>query len=153
MKQMMVAAASVAMAIALTGCGGSPKGVAEKFVDAIIQRETDKAVRYMNVNNATPKEIKDLKEELDNKGKDINDNKLEAVAFNEVIEVPPEDSGYRLINGAKVTGERAEVMVQFMKGKDKKPEGMRVALIKVDGSWVVEHNGYRDLSGLDTSDR
>lgn len=153
MKQMMVAAASVAMAVALAGCGGSPKGVAEDFVDAIIQREPDKALKCMNVNNATAKDIKELKEEFDKLGKDINDNKLEAEAFDEVINIPPENSGYTIRNGAKITGETATVMVQYKKGKDKKSEGMKVQLQKVDGSWVVEENGYHELQGLDTSDR
>ena len=151
MKQMMVAAASVAMAVALAGCGGSPKGVAEDFVDAVIQRETDKALKYYNTNMATSKEIKDLKEELDNVGKEINDNKLEAEAISEVIEVPAENSAYKIVNGAKVTGEEAAVTVQFKKGKDRKPEGMDVSLIKVDGSWVIK--AYRGRTNLDTSDR
>ena len=146
-----MAAASVAMAIALTGCGGSPKGIAEDFVDAVIQRETDKAVKYMNVNNATSNQIKDIKEKLDKIGKDINDNKLEGEAINEVIYVPAENSSYKIVNGAKVTGERAEVIVQFTKGKDKKAEGFEVKLEKIDGSWAV--TDFSPENGLDTSDR
>ena len=151
MKQMMVAAASVAMAVALAGCGGSPKGVAEDFVDAVIQRETDKALKCMNVNNATANYIKNLKEQLDNIGKNINDNKLEAEAIDEEIHVPAENSGYTIKNGAKITGETAMVTVQYKKGKDKKSEGMDVKLQKVDGSWVVVD--YDTRTNLDTSDR
>ena len=146
-----MAVAGVAMSVVLTGCGGSPKGVAEDFVDAIIQRETDKAVKYCNMNNATANQIKERNEALDNLGKEINDDKLEAEAINEEIEVPAENSGYRIVNGAKITGESAEVLVQFKKGKDKKPDGIEVKLLKVDGSWTVMD--YRTRSGLDTSDR
>ena len=148
MKNVMMAVAGLAMAVVLTGCGGSPKGVAENFVDAIIQRETDKAMKYMDTTEATPKEIKKGKEALDELGKTINDNKLEAEAFYEKIRVPPEDSGYTLVNGAKYTGETATVKVQFKKGKDLKPDGMEVKLVKVDGSWKVKD--FDPLSKLDT---
>ena len=148
MKNMMMAVAGLAMAVVLTGCGGSPKGVAESFVDAIIQRDTDKAVKYMDTTEATPKDIKKGKEALDELGKTINDNKLEAKAFYEKIRVPAEDSGYTLVNGAKYTGETASVKVQFKKGKDWKSEGMEVKLVKVDGSWKVKD--FDPLSKLDT---
>ena len=47
MKKMMMAVAGLAMAVALTGCGGgSPKGVAEKFVLAIIQKDPGKAIEF-----------------------------------------------------------------------------------------------------------
>ena len=137
MKQMMMAVAGLAMAVVMTGCGGSPKSVAEKFVNAVIQRETDKAVKYVDTTKMTAKDIKNLKEALDNAGKDINDNKLGAEAFYEWIGVPPEDSGYELINGAKYTGEKATVRVQFKKDKDKKSEGRKLNLVKVNGSWKV----------------
>ena len=137
MKKMMMAVAGLAMAIVMTGCGGSPKGVAEKFMNAVIQRETDKALKYVDTTTMTVKEIKNLKEALDNLGKDINDNKLEAEAFYEKVDVPGEDSGYTLINGAKYTGENARVSVQFKKEKDKKSEGRKLRLVKVDSSWKV----------------
>ena len=140
MKKMMMAVAGLAMAVVVTGCGGSPKSAAEKFMDAVIQRETDKALKYVDTTTMTAKEIKNLKEALDNAGKDINDNKLESEAFYEWISVPREDSGYTLINGAKYTGEKATVRVQFKKEKDKKPEGRRLELLKVDGSWKVQVN-------------
>lgn len=151
MNKMMMAVAGLAMAVAITGCGGSPKSVAEDFVNAVIQRETDKAMKCYNVNNATSKQIKDMKEELENVGKEINDNKLEAEATYEEIDVPAENDGYKLINGAKITGEAATVRVQFKKGKDKKSEGMEVKLMKIDGTWnVISYSMLRDL---DTSDK
>jgi hypothetical protein len=148
MKNVMLAVAGLAMVVVLTGCGGSPKGVAEDFVDAVVQRETDKAMKYMDTTEATPKEIKNGKEALDELGKTINDNKLEAEAFYEKIRVPAEDSGYTLVNGAKYTGETATVKVRFKKGKDLKPDGMEVKLVKVDGSWKVKD--FDPLSKLDT---
>ena len=151
MKKMMMAVAGLAMAVVMTGCGGSPKGVAEEFVNAIIQRETDKAVKCIDTTEATPKQIKKGKEGLDELGKTINDNKLEAAAFYEKITVPAEDKGYTLINGAKYTGEKATVKVQYKKGKDLKSEGMEVELVKVDGSWKVKD--FSPLSNLDTDEK
>ena len=121
MKNMMMAVAGLAMAVVLTGCGGSPKGVAEKFVNAVIQRDTDKAVK-LSVVSAIGSEIdiKKAKEKIEALGKEINDDKLEGEAIREVISVPSEDSGYKIVNGVKVTRDEAEVLVQFVKGKDKK---------------------------------
>lgn len=151
MNKMMMAVAGLAMAVVMTGCGGSPKSVAEDFVNAVIQRETDKAVKCIDTTEATPKQIKKGKEGLDELGKKINDNKLEAMAFYEKIEVPGEIAGYALINGAKYTGEKATVKVQYKKGKDLKSEGMEVKLIKVDGSWKVKD--FDTLSDLDTDEK
>lgn len=152
MKKIMLFAASMAMAVMLTGCGGSPSSVAEKFMNAIIQRDVDKAVGCIDTNATTPKEIKALKELLDAAGKALDDNKLEAVAFYEEVVVPAEGVGYKLINGAKYTGEEAEVKVQFKKGKDLKSNGMKVELVKVDGSWKVKDNvmKFSELKDLDT---
>ncbi len=148
MKNMMMAVAGLAMAVVLTGCGGSPKGVAEKFVNAVIQRDTDKAVK-LSVVSAIGSEIdiKKAKEKIEALGKEINDDKLEGEAIREVISVPSEDSGYKIVNGVKVTRDEAEVLVQFVKGKDKKAEGMEVDLGKVDGSWKVVN--FKSKSGLD----
>lgn len=152
MKNVMMAVAGLAMAVVLTGCGGSPKGVAEKFVDAVIQRDTDKAVKCYDTNDKSVSDVKALKEKLEKYGKDvINDDKLEACAIREVINVPAENSGYTLINGKKLTGEDATVTVQFVKGKDKKSEGMRIMLLKIDGSWKVTK--YSPLDHLDTADK
>ncbi len=140
MNKMMMAVAGLAMAVVLTGCGGSPKGVAEDFVNAILQRETDKAAQCVDTTEMTTKEVKDLKEALDELGKKINDNKLEADVFFERVQVPPEDEGYTLINGAKYTGENAIVMVQFKKGTDRKSEGMFLQMVKVDDAWKVVSN-------------
>ena len=148
MKNMMMAVAGLAMAVVLTGCGGSPKGVAEKFVNAVIQRDTDKAVK-LSVVSAIGSEIdiKKAREKIEALGKEINDDKLEGEAIREVISVPSEDSGYKIVNGVKVTRDEAEVLVQFVKGKDKKAEGMEVDLGKVDGSWKVVN--FKSKSGLD----
>lgn len=169
MNKMMMAVAGLAMAVALTGCGGSPKGVAEDFVNAIIQRETDKALKYVDTTTMSAKEVKNLKEALDNAGKDINDNKLEVESILEVVEVPAEDKGYTLVNGAKYTKDSAQVNLQFMKGKDKKSDGRGLQLGKVDGAWKVKVgvretmdkegnkkfvlDGVRTLSDLDTDEK
>ena len=142
MNKMMMAVAGLAMAVVLTGCGGSPKNVAEDFVNAILQRESDKAAQFVDATTMTTKEIKDMKEALDELGKKINDPKLEAETFYEGIKVPPEEGGYEVVNGVKYTGEWAIVKVQFKKGNDKKSEGMLVQLVNVDGSWKVKYFGF-----------
>ena len=138
MKKMVLAASCAVAAMMMTGCSRSPSSVAEKFVDAVLQRDADDALDYMDTNGLFEGQIKAKKEVLEAVGKDINDNKLEAEAEGEEILVPPEDAGYRLLNGKKYTGETATVTVRFVKGKDKKDEGMRVELVKVDGSWKVK---------------
>lgn len=152
MKKMMMAVAGLAMAVVLTGCGGSPKGVAEDFASAVAKRETEKAVdlTYQAAIGVESKAMKALKKRIDDMGKDeIKDDKLDAEAYSEVIKVPSEDSGYTIINGAKVTEDSAMVNVQFVKGKDKKSCGMNVQLQKVDGKWKVE--GFKYIpDGLDT---
>lgn len=158
MNKMMMAVAGLAMAVVLTGCGGSPKGVAEDFVEAIIQKDGDKAVACLDTTDKevfTEKAIKSAKEYVEKLGKsdDINDDKLEAVAVREEIEVPAEDSKYKLLNGKKYTGETATVRVQFVKGKDKKSNGMTINLVKVDGSWKVVMDNYRVEKNFDTSDK
>ena len=131
MKKMMMAVAGLAMAVVLTGCGGSPKGVAEDFAEAVAKRETDKAVdlTYEAAVGVDSKRMKNLKQSIDDMGKDqIKDDKLDAEVYSEVINVPSEDMGYTIINGAKVTRDSATVKVQCVKGKDKKPFGMNVEL-------------------------
>jgi len=151
MKKTLMAVAGVAMAVVLTGCGGSPKGVAVDFANAIITKDPDKAIKCYDTTKMSAADIKKEKEEFDKIGKEINDDKLEGVAINELIRVPGEKSGYKTVNGKKYTGDAAQVLVQFVKGKDKKPDGMKVELEKVDGSWLV--TGYRQTKDLDTSDK
>ena len=152
--------AGLAMAMMLTGCGGSPKGVATKFVNAVIQRDGDKAIACIDttdVTEFTPAAIKIIKDMVDDLGKSdsINDAKLEALAVREAVTVPREDGGYVLLNGKKYTGEKATVRVQFVKGKDKKSKGMVIPLVKVDGSWKVEFKErvLKVVDGFDTSDK
>ena len=137
---------------------GSPKDVAEDFVKAIVLRKTDKALEvYDTVSGRyergyalrTKKQRDDLKKQLEDIGHEIDDEKFECKAILEDIMVPPESYGYHLVNGKKYTGEEAKVLVQFEKGEDKKPEGLEVFLVKVDGSWKVA--GHEVKSGLDTS--
>ena len=155
MKKMMMAVAGLAMAVVLTGCGGSPKGVAEDFAEAVAKRETDKAVdlTYEAAVGVDSKRMKNLKQSIDDMGKDqIKDDKLDAEVYSEVINVPSEDMGDTIINGAKVTRDSATVKVQFVKGKDKKPFGMNVELKKVDGKWKVSEFGYIP-DGFDTESK
>ena len=143
MKKMMMAVAGLAMAVVMTGCGGSPKRVAEKYLTAIIHKDGDKAFECVDATDALfwdKKTVKGFKEAVEKLGKsdDINDDKLEAVAVREEIEVPAEKSEYTILNGKKYSGEKATVMVQLVKGKEKKSKGMKVVLVKVDGSWKVK---------------
>ena len=148
MKKTIIAVAGLAMAVVLTGCGGSPKGVAEKFADAVIKRDAEKAVKLTLVSRVgSENDIKKFREKIDAQGKDINDDKLEAETLREVITVPSKDASYKIVNGVKVTRDEAEVVVQFVKGKDKTDKGLEVDLTKVDGSWVVV--SFSSKSNLD----
>ena len=161
MKKMMMAVAGLAMAVVMTGCGGSPKSVAEKFALAIIQKEPGKAMEFYDdqlqfdgreFTTWNSEDIKATKTDLEELGKTINDDKYECDSVFEEVRVPPEDTGYRLVNGKKFTGERATVMVQFIKGKDKKPDGLMVTLMKLDGKWkVYGHQFMKDK--FETSDK
>ena len=161
MKKLMMAVAGLAMAVALTGCGGSPTGVAEAFAKAIIQKEPGKALEFYDSvcqegRNSygrsfalrTKKQKDDLKKQLEDLGKKINDEKYDCKAILEQVFVPSEDSSHMLINNKKYTGETAKVVVQYVKGDDKKQDGLEVSLVKVDGSWKV--TDYETVSGLDT---
>ena len=150
MKKIMLAVASVAITVVLTGCSRSPSSVAEKFANAVIQRDTEVAVSYYFTAAMTPQEIKSLRDDqIEKLGKAIDDNKLEASTYMERILVANENSGHKIINGKKVTEDTADVTIQFVKGKDKKSDGMKVDLVKVDGAWRVLK--FKPTSGLDTT--
>ena len=156
--KMMMAVAGLAMAVVLTGCGGSPKGVAEKFATAIVQKDPGKAIGFYETFRGserfelrTKAEMDQLKKDLEELGKKINDDKYECETILEQIRIPTEMIGYMLVNGKKITGETATVKVQYVKGKDKKPDGLSVSLMKIDGSWKV--TGYSELSNLDTDSK
>lgn len=151
MKKTMMAVAALAMVFVLAGCGGSPSSVAKKFANAVIQRDTEKALACYYTSAMTGNQIKALKEHIEEVGKDINDYKLEATVYGERILVPREDDEYRIVNGKKITKDKAQVAIQFVKGKDKKAEGFTIDLLKVDGSWLVED--FDRTSSLDTSDK
>lgn len=138
-SQTVVAVIGLLMAILLTGCGGSPKGVAEKFANAVVQGETTKAVdlTMQSALKLLEEDIKGVKGKIDKFGKDVNDNKLSAKVIIERITVPREGEGYSLVNGAKVTADRATVAVQYFKGKDENSKGMEIDLLKIDGKWKV----------------
>ena len=169
MKKMLMFVASVATAIALTGCGGSKdksgdaekesasvgssKGVAERFVNALIKKDVDAAFSLCNafdVDRSTPRmrskaDDRKLKEELEGLARQINDDKLEGKAVREVIRG---GTGYRIVNGKKCT-DHASVVVQYVQENVKHSRGLEVKLVLVDGSWKV--TDYKEVSGLDTS--
>ena len=162
MKKTLMAVASVAMAVALTGCGGSPSDVAEDFVNAIIQKDPGAAVGFFDtvtgtskdpssIRLRTDKEIKKLKDELESLGKAIDDGKLEAHALVEVVRTPGDGTETLRINRTKYTGETAVVTVQYVKGKEKKSKGVRVYLVNAGGSWKV--TDYDTVSDLDDSNK
>ena len=144
MKKMMMAVAGLAMAVVLAGCGGSPKGVAEDFAEALCRREMDTLVSLMDTTGVTEKRLKKVKEGIEKAVKedsDLNDDKLSAEAFSEEIVVPGEVMGYKIKDGKKYTGEKATVKVYLFKGKDKRSFGLEVELEKVDGKWkVTDHD-------------
>ena len=149
MNKMMMSVLGMGAAVLMTGCGGSPSGVAEDFAQALIQREAEDAIACYDTVSMSVDEIKAMKESFEQTGKSIDDTKLTVQTINEVVRVPPEDSGYKLVNGKKVTGEDATVIVQFVKGKDLKDYGMTVNLHKIGGKWKV--TDYCRLNGLCTA--
>lgn len=149
MNKMMMSVLGMGAAVLMTGCGGSPSGVAEDFAQALIQREAEDAIACYDTVSMSVDEIKAMKESFEQTGKSIDDTKLTVQTINEVVRVPPEDSGYTLVNGKKVTGEDATVTVQFVKGKDLKDYGMTVKLHKIGGKWKV--TDYANANGLCTA--
>ena len=78
-----------------TGSAGSVKDVAEKFANAVIKGEADKAVG-LTVEAAVGVDshaMKDLKERIDSIRKGIHDDELEAKEYSEEIEVPSQLMG------------------------------------------------------------
>ena len=149
MNKMMMSVLGMGAVVLMTGCGGSPSSVAEDFAEALIQREAEDAIACYDTVSMSVDEIKAMKESFEQTGKSIDDTKLTVQTINEVVRVPPEDSGYKLVNGKKVTGEDATVTVQFVKGKDLKDYGMTVKLRKIGGKWKV--TDYANANGLCTA--
>ena len=154
----------------LSGCNNSgieisPSIVAEDFVKAIIQKNPSEALDLCDIKLygtsfrpgfeikptlKSKSDIRNLKEEFEMRGKEIDDDKLEGVAVMEVIMTPTEFFPTYHVDGKEYTGESAEVTVQYMRGDDKKTKGMKVRLVKVDGLWKVM--GYDMVSNLDDAD-
>ena len=147
MKNVLMFVASVAMAVALTGCGGSPKGVAENFIEAIYKKDAGKAIKYIDTNNKLQRVVSHETDYLESLGKKVDDEKLGVETVYEEYSVSAEESSYYLRNGKKYSGEKAKVTVRDVKGKAKKPDGWNVELVKVDGSWKV--TDFKRVSGLD----
>jgi len=112
MSKMMMAVAGLAMAVAMSGCGGSPKGVAEDFVNAIIRGDTEKALKYLDPDDddVTSSDLKEMREELfkglfKNREKAINGG-LEAEAFSEEIVRHGNGVRYREVIERRVNGDR-----------------------------------------------
>ena len=83
-----------------------------------------------------PQELKHVKERIDKSSKKINDDKYEVESIYECIDVKGKGSGYVVVNGKKYN-ESATVVIQFVKGQEKKSTGIHVLLIKKDNSWAV----------------
>ncbi len=154
MKKLMMVV-GMALAIAVAGCGKakdssaeeaesvSASAVAEKFVNAIIKQNPKEAVSCYRLGKDDKSE--DIEKKLKGAGDEIDDKDLVAKAINETV-----ISAREIKNGKWQTMEGATVIAQFNKGKDKKPNGMRVMLEKVGSSWKVTE--FRKESDLDTSD-
>jgi hypothetical protein len=151
MKNVVMFVASVAMAVALTGCGGSPKGVAENLIEAIYKKDAGKAIKYIDTNNKSQRVVSYETDYLEALGKKVDDEKLGVETVYEEYSVSAEESSYYLRNGKKYSGEKARVTVQDMKGKEKKSDGWNIELVKVDGSWKV--TDFKRVSGLDIDSR
>ena len=147
MKNVLMFVASVAMAVALTGCGGSPKGVAENFIEAIYKKDAGKAIKYIDTNSKSQKVVSYETDYLEALGKKVDDEKLSVETVYEEFSVSAEESSYHLRNGKKYSGEKAKVTVQDVKGQEKKSEGWNIELVKVDGSWKV--TDFKRVLGLD----
>ena len=124
------------MAVVLTGCSRSPSSIAEKFARALVQGDIDKAASYYLPDDMKPQELKHVKERIDKSSKKINDDKYEVESIYECIDVKGKGSGYVVVNGKKYN-ESATVVIQFVKGQEKKSTGIHVLLIKKDNSWAV----------------
>ena len=173
MKKMMTLVAGMAMAVVLTGCGGSKdssaaaeqeaaegvgsaKGVAERFVNAIIQKKVDAAYatcsaysfdkRGGNVQKRSKADVQKLKKELEGLGEELGNDKLQGKAIKEVINGGPR---YLIVDGKKFNA-HAVVTVQLMQDKVKTSKGIRVELRGGDEGWKV--TSCDTVSGLDTSD-
>ena len=168
LSKTMMAVAGLAMAVAVTGCGGSPKGVAEGFVDALIHRDTERALKYVETDKESPGDLAEWREILDEAGKDINNgnhDNLKAEAFCVVIvrhangvryyektemrvngDMYYEKSEERRVKADKeYTHETATVKVKYKEDMGLKPNGLEVYLAKIDGSWKVTDFGEISL--------
>ena len=179
MKKIVMAVVSVALVVALTGCGksakdkseskgreeketenvGSPKRVAEDFVRALTSdRDARKAERYVDTTQMTSEDIREMKKFLEKVCSERLPPEFNFETICESISVP--NAGHKLVNGVKYTGERAEVSIQFKSGRFKTRFGALIQLVKVDGSWKIDgsqkfgKNGgaWRKLEDLDESD-
>ena len=132
-----MAVVGVALAVVLTGCSKSSKDesgdkgqtteykkVAEDFVNALIQGDADKAIQYVDTTAAKPEDVTDIKAGLSKLSQEINDKTLVAKLSN-----------FRPKDDAK-TGIK-KVIVQFMKGEEKTPNGRQVQLKQVEGTWKI----------------
>ena len=170
MTRMIMTVVGLILSGVLSGCNNSgieisPSIVAEDFVKAIIQKNPSEALDLCDIKLygtsfrpgfeikptlKSKSDIRNLKEEFEMRGKEIDDDKLEGVAVMEVIMTPTEFFPTYHVDGKEYTGESAEVTVQYMRGDDKKTKGMKVRLVKVDGLWKVM--GYDMVSNLDDAD-
>ena len=169
MKKMMMLT-GVVLAVVLSGCqkvglGSSPSDVAVDFARAIIQRNPSEALdlcdiklysssshRGFDINPTvkSKKEIKKIKEKFEEDGKSLNDDRCEGIAIMEVITTPSDLFPTYHVDGQEYTGESARVTVQYVRGNDKKSNGLTVHLAKVGGMWKVI--GYNVEFNLDDDD-
>ena len=64
MNKMMMSVLGMGAAVLMTGCGGSPSGVAEDFAQAIIQREAEDAIACYDTISMSVDDIKATKDEF-----------------------------------------------------------------------------------------
>ncbi len=136
MKKIMMAVLGMALAVILTGCSKSEdkgqttesnpeyKKVAEDFVNALIQGDVEKAIQCVDTSAAKPEDVTDIKAGLSIVSQEINDKTLVA----KLSKFLPKDDAK---TGIK------KVIVQFMKGEEKTPNGRQVQLKQVEGTWKI----------------
>ena len=169
MKKTLMLVASVAMAVVLTGCGGSKssgdaekgassgsvssaRSAAEGFVGAVIKGDLQAAVacydtlEFDELRQRTEEEKKELEAKLQDFIKFFkNKGEGENIAGTAISEVIRGGGRYVIVDGKKCT-EEAKVVVQIVRNGDKQDAGVQVELVSVDGAWKIKE--YKLCDGL-----
>ena len=169
MKKTLMLVASVAMAVVLTGCGGSKssgdadkgassggtvssaRSAAEEFVGAILKGDFNAAAAFYDTlvfDDGAPRQRTEaekaniesnLKEFID--GAKSQEGNVSGTAISEVIRG---GRGYYIVDGKKCT-DMATVIVQLVRNGEKQPATIKVELVNVDGAWKISSYKPEDM--------